>query len=316
MSKTFTPKQLWGKLETGRHYKSTEDVYNITARNERMIAGDQWHGVSAKLPKTTYNFLEQQVNVKVSTLMADQLTIHRKPDDLAEDDDREAVAARAFTEQDKRNWERNKMDMLNEQVLLKAATGGLGGTFLFWDDELLTGNSHIVKGDFKGETLDAVSLYVANPNECDIQKQDWIIISSRHTVERVRKMAIADGMSKDEAKEIKGDETKTYEAYDKAQQEQDKTKESNQVTVGLYMYKEEGRVWAVKFTANKILKKPTTTELTRYPVAKMNWKTREKFIYGEAEVTYTVANQMNVNKLEAMRTLQAQLFVPKGLLTN
>ena len=84
-TKKVDPVDIWKKYEQARDYKSTENLYAIIAQNERYYAGDQWHGVkSGNLPTPVFNFLEQLVDVKVSSLMADQLTIFRKPDEVSE----------------------------------------------------------------------------------------------------------------------------------------------------------------------------------------------------------------------------------------
>lgn len=308
------PGEIWKDYENGKAYKSSENLYNIIARNERYYAGDQWKGVKdSGLNPTTLNFLEQLVDVKVSSIMANQLTIHRKPDELSESNQTVELATKAFQLADKKNWERVKMDTMNEEMLLDAAISGLGISYWYWDESLITGNDFLEKGDFKGELIDSINLYVSNPNERDIQKQDWVIISLRKTVKQIQSMARNLKLSEDKITSIKGDEDVVYEGYDKAQNEQDNKLANNQITLLLRFWKnpKTNTIYFCKTTKDLILLEEDT-ELERYPIAVMPWKIRKRFIYGNAELTYIIANQQHVNKMESIRQLHAQLMgIPK-----
>lgn len=306
--------QIWKELEQGRNYKSSENLYNIIGRNERIYAGDQWKGINAKnLHKTVYNFLGQLVDVKVASVMANLLTINRRADDIDKDDERIQLASKSFEAADKKNWERMKMNAMNEQILLDSALSGIGCSYWFWDDDIKTGNTFVSKGDIQGEVLDSVSLYVSNPNEVDIQKQDWIIVSIRKTVKQLKALAKRNNVPENQIEMIGGDETRTYEAYDKAQNDQDNVKESSdQGTLNIKFWKKDNKVFFAKSTANVVIKDETDSELTRYPIAIMPWKPRKRFIYGEAEITHVIANQLVVNKQESIRHLHAMLMgIPK-----
>lgn len=307
------PQAIWKDYENGKNYKSGENLYNIIARNERFYAGDQFKGIKDNiLNPVTLNFLEQLVDVKVSTIMANQITIHRRPDELSEKNPIVEKAAKVFQESDKKNWERLKMDSMNEEGLLDAALSGLLVSYWYWDEDLISGNGFKIKGDFCGELIDSINLYVSNPNETDIQKQDWLILSFRKSVKQVKELAKKYGKSDVEIEMIKGDEDFVYEGFDKAQNEQDSSKHQN-TTMLLKLWKDTG---TKKIMFCKAVKELTiveeTTELSRYPVAIMPWKLRKRFIYGNAEITNIISNQQHVNKLESMRQLNAQLFaIPK-----
>ena len=313
------PRDIWAKFTNGKNYKSGEKMYDIIRRNEEYYAGEQWRGVEAKgLPTPVLNFLEQLVDVKVSTLMSNELTIHRRPSDLTDDDYLATLAAKAFNLMDKRNWDRLRMEQINEQVLLDGALSGLGATYWYWDNDIRYGNNFRIAGDIKCEVLDSVNLYVSNPNDDCIQNQDWVIISSRKTVPQARKMAKKAGLKQSEIDMIQGDEDTVYEAFEKAQNEQDSEKGSQYVTVLTYFYKkyneetEKIEVYFCRSIQNVMIQKETPTELQRYPIAIMQWKRRKRFIYGTAEITSIIANQQHINKMEAMRQLHAQLMaIPK-----
>lgn len=305
---------IWKELENGRNYKAGENLYNIIAQNERFKIGDQWKGINLQnLAPTVYNFIGQVSNTQVSSVMSQQITINRKADEVSADDPMVSAAAKILTKQDSVNWERCKMDALNEDVLMDAFLSGMGGSYWWWDNDIKTGNKTVSIGDFCGETIDSVSLYVSNPNETDVQKQDWNMLSVRLTVQKIKEMAKAYGLNDVDIESIVPDESTTYEAYDKAQNEQDATKSSgDQATLVIKLYKENGKIWCVKSTNSVVIKAPYNTGLTRYPIAIMNWDKRKKFIYGSSPITSVIANQKVANLQAAMRHLHAQLMgIPK-----
>jgi len=308
------PQLVFKELQNGRNYKSSENLYRIIERNEKYYASEQWpNGGSNKLPKTVYNFIKQVAQTQVSTVMSQQITINRSADELSKENDQVNKAAQAFTEMDKRNWERVKMDAMNEQVLLDAYLAGIGGSHWFWDDDIVTGNDFVTKGDFDGEIVDSVQIYVSNPNEVKIQKQDWTMLSQRMTIQQVKEKAKANGIPEQQIELIKGNETTTYEAYDKANNEQDSDKiNSNQTDLITKFWKQEGTVWFTQVTSEVVIKKPTNTGLKLYPIAIFPWESRKRFIYGNSPVTAIVPNQQVANKQASMRHLHAQLMaIPK-----
>lgn len=303
-----TPELIKRQYEAGVSYKTSENLYEIVRTNEDYYAGDQWRGVEGKnLPKPVLNFIEQLVDVKISTLMSNQLTIHRYADDIADEKDKATLAAKAFNLMDKKNWERNKLDALNERALLNGALSGLSVSYWYWDNNIKYGNKHRVQGDFKGEVIDSINLYVSNPNDEEIQTQDWIILSYRKTLAQVKAEAKANGITDID---FKGEDAEN-EGFSKAENEQEFEGEKN-ITVLLRLWKEEGKVWACKTVGEEFIQKPFDTELSIYPIAIMQWKIRKRFIYGNAEITHIIANQQHINKMEAMRQLHAQLMaIPK-----
>ena len=112
---------IWKQYEQARSYKASENLYAIIAQNEAYYAGDQWRGVkSGNLPTPVFNFLEQLVDVKVSTLMADKTTVYRSADEISEYKQDEDIikGAKVINLSDRKNWERLKMDDKNETILL------------------------------------------------------------------------------------------------------------------------------------------------------------------------------------------------------
>lgn len=301
----YTVEALWDKFQEGVNYKSIKDIYDTVKENEKFYAGDQWDKTKAKsLPRNTFNFIEQLVDVKVSTVKSQEVKINRMADENDGEGSKADEAAKILTLMDEKNFERLKMSDKNEKTLLTCALSGLGGTFWFWDDDIEMGNEFRVKGDFNCEQIDASDLYVSNPCENDIQKQDLIQIPMKKTVKQVKEMAKKYGVSEEDISKIQPNELTGNEAYD---EEVIKKDEKNIVTLLMNMWKKDKKVMC-KFTTKEVtIRKEYNTELTRYPIAFMNWKERKKYIFGTAEVTYIKDNQRNANTLASLRALVAKL---------
>jgi hypothetical protein len=185
----ITAQEIWKELENARNFKTQNKIYDTAKQNEMMVKGEQWHGVNLKnLAPTTYNFIGQVEKTHISSVMSQEISITRSADATSQKNEKVQKAAKIFTQLDKDNWERVKMDQLNEDVLEDAFVTGTGGTFWWWDEDLMTGNDFITKGDFKADGLDAVTLHVANPNDLCIEPQDWTMLTIRKTVNQARKL--------------------------------------------------------------------------------------------------------------------------------
>lgn len=309
----------WQENEQGKNFKQTNNLFGIIRTNERMYSGDQWKGIVTNgLPIITLNYLEQLCDVKVSTLMANQLTFNRKMYDLDEAEENEKVskAVKVFNILDKRNWERVAMESMNEQMLLDAAISGSGVSFWFWDNDIKSGNSHKVKGDFLGETVDVIDMTFDNPHELDVQKQDHIIIKTTMTVRQAKELAKKHDADESIIDTIGPNEDKGTISYDKQQSDAATSGKSKLTDVLLKMWKEDGKVMFRRSVQGGVIQEDTDTGLTRYPIALMNWKIRKKFIYGEPEITHIVKNQQGANMLASMRQLHATLMGMPKLIFN
>lgn len=303
------------QLENARNYKSSEGMFDKIAQNERFVMSDQWTGVNQQnLPPTVYNYLQQLGTTFISSVMATPMQITRLPDEISEDNPVVKLATAAFNKFDKINWERCKMETLNEKVLQDAFVGGLGGTYWDWDDSIEMGNDFLIKGDMTAYNIDAISLYVANPTEQDIQRQDWIKVVIRMTVAQAKARAKAKGASQDKIDMICGDDTRVYEAYDKAQNPQ---LGSDMLDYIIHLEKRNGRVWECESTATVVVKPLFNKGLRLYPVATMVWMERKKFFYGHSIVTHQIANQKVANYQASMRHLHAMLAgIPKVIVNS
>lgn len=307
----------WKKLQSARDFKTSNNLFDIARTNEEMAIGEHWKGINSKnLRRTTYNFVGQIIDVKVASILSNEVAISRSVDKLDEEDEKIQEAVKAFNMADKKNWERLKMDKMNEGLVYDGAIQGIGVSYWYWDDTIKAGNTFASQGDINGQLVDMIDLYVANPSEVDIQKQPWAKLVVRMTVQELREFAEEKGVPKDQLQMIKSDEDeKTYSAFEKTDTDQDNVNDKDDLaTLSVNFKKKNGVIYCSHTTKNVIIEDWKDTELSRYPISIFTYKPRKKFIYGEAEPTRYLENQRVVNLQQAARHKHAMLLaIPKVL---
>lgn len=213
-------------------------------------------------------------------------------------------AGEKFTRYSDTNWELIDQSDLNEEFLESGSNCGTGIFHYYWDNSVKGG---IVKpwiGNMAGEVVDPLNVFFGNPQQRNVQRQPWIIISSREQLDEVRRWAEADGLSKDKVQLINADKDVQVEGYDRAMVEVDGT---DKVTVLTKYWKKGGKVFFQKEASGQAVKKETGMGITIYPIVVMQWKRRKKSIHGGGDAEGIIPNQKAINNLMAMQLLSVQL---------
>lgn len=209
-----------------------------------------------------------------------------------------------FTRYSDATWENIKQDRLNEEALESGANLGTSIWHYYWDANKKGGITRPYIGELCGETIDPINIFFGNPQQRDVQKQPYIIISSRETVKNVREQAKANGVPKELVLEITSDKDTKDQAYDNAQIE---VKGTDKTTVLTKYWKEDGQVHFAKVCSGITVKDKTNTELTLYPIVVMQYERRKKSIFGIGDTEGLIPNQKGINFLMAMQLLSVQL---------
>ncbi|MFS0904136.1 hypothetical protein AB3N02_13865 [Priestia aryabhattai] len=288
------------------------------AEYERFKAGDQWPAPTDNtkmLPRPVFNIIEQIQSHKVASIMNENIKVVYTALDADEPDpdanggegvmaSPEWEGADKFTRYSESVWENIKQDQLNEEMLEVAANLGSGIIHYYWDASKIGGNKMKYQGEICGEIIDPVNFFPGNPQSTDVQKQPYIIITSRELIRDVKKQAADNGVPPEKIEEIKSDKETVDQAYDMAQHEQDG---ADKITVLTRYYKRDGKIYFVRVASGVIIKDETDTGLKRYPIALMNWKRRKQSIFGVGDTEGLIPNQKAVNFLMAMQLLSTQL---------
>ncbi len=326
----MTNKKIWDFYEKGLNYQREMGFSNNWPMYEDFKMGKQWPSPTEKtahMPRPVLNMISYIVNQRKANVLNSAIKMVFTPFQLPNDKQVEKKAingANDFTNLAAALWESVDQDELNDRLVEDAATNGTGFLHYFWDVDKKTQNNEM--GDVSGEVIDPINIFFSNPQTEDLEKQECIIISNRLPLEKVREMAIKNGISKTIADEIKSDYPEiTYDA------EKTGEKGHEKVTVLTAYYKKEvekirekdgkkyaikeKKVFFVKSTENTLITKEIEMPLTIYPIAKFCWKRRKKSVFGAGEVEGIIPNQKAINFNIAMQLLAVQdLAWPKLLI--
>lgn len=168
-------------------------------------------------------------------------------------------------------------------MLRNAAVDGDGCFFFYYDNEI---------EDIAIELTDNTKVLFGNPHNDDVQTQDRIIVVQRLTLEKVKRLAKAYGVDKDEIENLNPDHERYYG--------EEEDFEDELVTVLTRFWKEDGEIHYVKCTKTVMLKEDTNTGYHLYPIAWMPWESVKSSYHGQSCITGLIPNQIFVNKLLAM----------------
>jgi len=294
----------WKQYQAGIDYNHKINLYETVNKNERFYAGDQWNGVvSNGLPTPVFNILKRIINYFVSAILSSNTTIHFVPEAVSsntpEEEERIKSAAQLLSNYSNTLWEKNKMNSKLRQWLLDSAISGDACGYVWWNASIDAGQT--AKGDIDVDSIDNVNVFFGDPNEKDVQKQRYIIISARELVANLQDEARANGIPEDKVLKIGSDEETFYQSGDRSQVQLDyKFDGFGKTTSLLKLYRKNGKIFAKKITKFTTIRDEWDTKLTLYPVTWMNWDVRKNSYHGQALVTGIIPNQIFINKMFAM----------------
>lgn len=292
MAKKPTPETVWAELNRGKQYNNSIDLYDNVKRNENFYIGNQWEGVNAPdLAPITVNILRRVVSYFVSMLVADDVAVSFTPtvdvQELTITPEGEEVNtvelnAAVWSHEVERVVEQCKIKSKSREIIRNAAVDGDGYLYLYYD----TKARHI-----DATVLDNTCVLFGNPYSADIDKQPYILIEERQTLDRVRTDAKAYGVAQDEIDNIKPDgDTDQYDVSGSGGGD-------NLVTVVTRLWMQGGTVWAIRTTQDVVIRRAWDTGYTRYPVAAMQWERIKNCYHGQAALTGVIPNQILINQL-------------------
>ena len=334
-------KDAWKYYECGRLYNNNlvPNQYTMVNTNQEFFIGNQWihmpdNPAMRRLTKPTFNIIKRVTSLFVASLTSSNTTISFEP--LSYQNDGEAAA---FATAEVRNLlEKFKMDYRIRDALFDGAITGDYAAHFYWNPEARPYGEAFgeYKGEIEMELLDGINVMFGNPNCRDVEKQPYILIVGRDTVENLKREAwywrkrsgIQDTDKPDirpDAElynfagvggktEIHGDDDKTGKAlyvylYTKVW----KDEQYINPKTSLVEIRKVQTVHVTKATRHCNICEDIDTGLSRYPLAWGNWQKQRNQYHGRALVTEIIPNQIFINQMMAMvfRHLQTQAFPPK-----
>lgn len=308
-----TDTTLWQQYEYGQEYQRAlglnEKFRNFVAFKE----GEQWAPATARtrnLPRPVFNMVEMFIRQKRAHVLNQCVMLSYTPDETggSKNEAEAAQNAKDMTDYTKQLWERLGQDTLNDELIDDAATLGTGALHYFFDPTVAVDGSLPFVGEIRGETVDPLNLFFAQPQQRDVQKQPYVIIASRRPVEEVRQMAARYGVTESLCANIVPDDA-AADGYTAAQIEMCGTEMCTLLTK---YYRINGEVVfdratrAVHLVRAQSLTPAGRRKITRYPIAVMTWKPRKQCIYGIGEAEGLIPNQKALNYNIGMLLLSVQ----------
>ena len=334
-------RDAWKYYEYGRLYNNnlTPNQYTMVNTNNEFFIGNQWihmpdNEAMRRLAKPTFNIIKRVTSLFVASLTSSNTTISFEP--LSYQNDGEAAS---FATAEVRNLlEKFKMDYRIRDALFDGAITGDYAAHFFWNPEARPygGAFGEYKGEIEMELIDGINVMFGNPNCRDVEKQPYILIVGRDTVENLKreydywkirqvKEGPDKGIIRPDAEtynftgiggktEIHGDDDKTGKAlfvylYTKVW----KDEQYINPKTGLVEIRKVQTVHVTKATRHCNIFEDVDTGLSRYPLAWGNWQKQRNQYHGRALVTEIIPNQIFINQMMAMvfRHLQTQAFPTK-----
>ena len=306
----------WQRYEQGRSYNSrlTPNQYDLVNTNIEFFAGNQWINLNQtaamqKLPKPTFNIIKRVVSLFVASLTGSASSISF--DELsycagaAQGNESGAAVATAEVQN---LLEKFKMDYRIREALFDGAQTGDYCAHFYWDADAIPygGAFGAHRGEIRMELVDGINVMFGNPNSANVEKQPYILIVGRDTVENLE--AERQAHAGEAGCAVEGDADFLLQAGAGGKTELEADAESGKALY-LYMYeKKDGTVRVTKATKSCIIYEDIDTGLRRYPIAWGNWEKQKNQYHGRALVTGIIPNQIFINTMFAMVMRHLQLM--------
>lgn len=294
----ITPARVWSEFVRAKHFNDAIGLYDTVEKNEHFYIGDQWHGVNAPdLDQPVMNLLSRVVKYFIASVMSDDIGV--SVTDFDEDEALKPMLEMLGAQFDA-VMEGCGFRHKAREAIRNAAVDGDGCIHFYFDaedDAPRPGDGSIgfasTPGHIEAEIIENTNVHFGDPQSGDLQRQPYILLHFRRLVEEVRRTARENG---GDAGAVQPDEDETRCSD---------TPEDGKVTVVRRYWKQRGAdgrktVWFCEVTDGAMVRRPTDTGYTRYPIAFLPWEKVKGQFHGQAAITGMIPNQIFVNKLFAM----------------
>lgn len=298
---------IWLEYRKGVEYNRTKNLYDDTEKNYNFYHGKQWEKAQlGDIQPTVQNIIKPIVKYKLGVIYQNHYEIAYNPQayNTIEEGKQLTEICKALDRYTAKIWENEKVDQKVREATKDACINDEGIIHSYYDVE----NDKVV-----AEVIDKNNIYYGNENSADIQNQPYIIITYRIPVtEAIRLAENVYGISGEDLDLIMpDDETREQAGYSSTTDEV-----NDMILIMLKYYKRDGIVYYDRATKYVTLEKDKKTEMTRYPVAHMNWEKVKGSSRGIGAVNCVIPNQIEINRIDARRCLAIQMGAFQRLVYN
>ena len=303
-----TTPRAWELYEQGRAYNDRlePNQYALVNTNIAFFAGDQWIHMPdtpamRRLPKPVFNIIKRVASLFVASLTSGGAAIDFSPMDRSTGSEDARMAADEVAGL----LDKFKMDYRIREALFDGAQTGDYCAHFWWDAQAKPygGPYGAYRGAVAMELVDGINVMFGNPADANVQRQPWVLLVGRDTVENLRQEARRhnpgfldeDIVSDSETAPMAGQGGQVEHAGGKA--------------LYVILYTRQGdTVHVTKATRTATIYENVDTGLHRYPIAWGNWEKQKNQYHGRALVTGIIPNQIFINTMFAMVMRHLQLL--------
>ena len=284
-----TATHIWEKYRKGVDHHNRLNLYSNTEKAFRFFEGDQWHGVTNSDELPVYNFIAPTVEYKAAMVSLQQMQIVYTPHEI-NTSEIENICNDLNTYARQR-WEAQKMDYLCWKIVRDACIAGDSYVYFY-------------NRNLDAQVLDNTAVYLADEQQPDIQKQEYIVVYERRPVADVKRDAKKNGLKKNEIELIQPDRDEETVVGDDTEVSND-----GKCSCLLYLYRANDGFIHVARSTKAVIYQPDTeiTGLRKYPIASFVWIPKKNSARGTGEVLPIIPNQIEANKLLARRLISAKM---------
>ena len=183
--------KFWRRYEKGKDYLDTKNILNRSNMCWNFFVGKQWEGVEADGEELPFlNFIHPNVMRKVTTIYTNRMAVNYS--DMDGRVEMQPVYER-LSQMFSAKWEKANEDVLCRRTVKH---GNITGD----------GLQYFPTGDVEDvQTLLNTDILYGDESEPNIQRQPYIIIQERRSVEEVKELARQNGIPEEEIALIKPD---------------------------------------------------------------------------------------------------------------
>jgi hypothetical protein len=282
---------VWKEYDKGLGFNARLGLNETVRLNEDFFVGKQWEGVAANgLPTPVFNFLKRVVLFTIAGITSSNLKMQASPLGNCLNIQNVSHITNIVNKEFDQLFEANRIVNLLREYMRNAAVDGSACLYSYWDVSIE--NGQMIKGSIVTEVIENTRVFFGNVNDRRVQKQPYIIISSREMTDDLKDRAKANGCENWEEITSDTDERNINSDY----VSDDKTT----VLLRLWRNKDTDTIWCVETTKNAEIRKAWDTGLHLYPITWLNWDYIQDCYHGQAMITGLIPNQIFINKLFAM----------------
>jgi hypothetical protein len=298
---------IWLEYRKGVEYNRTKNLYDDTEKNYNFYHGKQWENAQlGDIQPTVQNIIKPIVKYKLGVIYQNHYEISYNPQAYAtiEEGKNLTEICKQLDRYTAKIWENEKVDQKVREATKDACINDEGIIHSYYDVE----NDRVI-----AEVIDKNNIYYGNENTSEIQNQPYIIITYRIPVTEAVRLA-------ENVYGIKGEDLDLIMADDETREQAGYSSTTDEVNdmclIMLKYYKKDNIVYYDRATKYVTLEKDKKTEMTRYPVAHMNWEKVKGSARGIGAVNCVIPNQIEINRIDARRCLAVQMGAFQRLVYN